>query len=150
MTTEDIIREEMESLLADIEAAYEASGKKVTGEFAEGLTVTTSGTSAVLHGYTYLAGRAAGGRPPISLIQQWVERKGIFQFQSLQEATSIAFAVANKIAQEGTSNEFHLKIYEEVITPQRIQKIIDRVSEFNVNLFVDEVVTELKVLAKNV
>jgi enoyl-[acyl-carrier-protein] reductase (NADH) len=86
----------------------------------------------------------------VSALEEWVKNKGIFPVQNAAEAKSIAWAVAKKIAREGTSSEYHLKIYEQVITPERIQEIIDRVSQLNIQQFVEQVTTELEILAKNV
>lgn len=147
---EKIIKEELDAIVSDIKSVYEASGKKTSGEFANQLEVKTGRDSGALFGVTYLAGRGAGKMPPVARIEEWVRQKGIFQIESDAQATGIAWAIAKKIAKEGTAKEYHLKIYEQVITPQRIQKIIDRVSQVNVQDFVNSVVVELELLVKDV
>lgn len=147
-STDEVIKEEMESLVADIKAVYEASGKRTTGEFENGLELELSPNKAILYGYTYLAGRAAGKMPPVENILNWVRAKGITPETGTQ--TGLAWAIAKKIAQEGTNRETQLHIYEQVITPERIQSIIDRVSEINITAFVNEITTELKLITNNV
>jgi len=58
--------------------------------------------------------------------------------------------IARKIHKEGTKRSEWLKIYEQVITPQRIDSIIRRISELNVNGIITQINAELEVLAKNV
>jgi len=144
---EGILKEEMESIKRDIIALYESSGKKVSGEFLEGLEVSQNGSSTTLKGYTYLAGRAAGRMPPIQKIEAWVNAKGISAVG--KASTSLAWAIAKKIAAEGTSPENHLAIYDKIITPQRIDSIIEKVVAFNVGLFTTELQVELKKLTVN-
>ena len=148
MSNDEIIREEMESLIKDITAAYEASGKKVSGEFERGLEVIYKPNSAVLEGYAYLAGRAAGKMPPVENILEWVQARGIQPLKGTQ--TGLAWAIAKKIAREGTAKENHLKIYEQVVTPERIQSILDRVIEINIQEFVNNVTAEMQLLSNGI
>ena len=154
LKTNDILKREMDLLLADIRREYENSGKKVSGKFADGLEVDYSMSqgkhTATLSGYVYLAGRAAGKRPPHAPILEWVKRKGIFSFRNEREASGIAYAIAKKIGEEGTNKAYHLKIYEKVLTPQRIQQIIDKISKINIIEFVEAIQAELRIITKNV
>ncbi|MFI8379623.1 hypothetical protein [Leeuwenhoekiella sp. NPDC079379] len=150
----EIMKAEIEAIKADIIKAYEQSGKKVSGEFLEGLQInyntSTNVLKAEINGYGYLAGRASGKMPPVQNIKDWVINKGIFQIESDAQATGIAWAIAKKIAKEGTNNQYHLKIYEKIITPARIDNIIKKLEQFNVQFFVGEVTNELKLLVKNI
>lgn len=79
---------------------HEALGQKATGNWINKLEVDGN----VIRGEKYteqlVNGRSPGKRPPITPIENWVNAKfGI----SGQEAKSFAFAIANKIAKEGTS-----------------------------------------------
>jgi len=145
--TDIVIREEMESLVADITAAYEASGKKVSGEFPKGLQVTYAPNQATLSGYAYLAGRAAGKMPPVDKILTWVQQRGLRPLKGTQ--SGLAWAIARKIAAEGTNEENHLKIYEQVVTPERIQVIIDKVTAINIQTFVNNVTAQMQLLSKD-
>lgn len=130
----------MESIKTDILQLYSSSGKKTTEEFVKGLQIEHNGLTAVLKGYTYLGGRRAGKQPPIKAIEDWIKAKGIKQLEDKLSISSLAFLIARKIAKEGTDKERHLQVYSQVITPERIQRILDRVSQLNANAFVQEVV----------
>jgi hypothetical protein len=145
-----IIREEIDAILSDIRKFYEASGKKASGEFGKGLEAIYEPNKGTIRGFVYLAGRKAGKMPPVGAILNWLKIRGIRSVRKNQSVRSLAWAIAKKIAKEGTKQENALKIYEEVITPQRINKIIDRVAKLNVNRIITEIRAELEVLAKNV
>lgn len=144
-----VIAEEMESLKVDIISAYEASGKKVSGEFAKGLEVKYSTNQATLSGYVYLAGRVAGKMPPIQAIEKWLIQKGINPIEKKMKISSLAFLIARKIAKEGTKKENHLAIYDQVITPERIDKILDRLNKINITAFTNEVTIMIEKLVTN-
>lgn len=79
-------------------------GMEATGQWIESLEGKTGHNSGVIRGAKYteqlVFGREPGKRPPISPLENWVKAKfGL----SGREATSAAFAVANKIASEGTT-----------------------------------------------
>ena len=146
-STDEVLKSEMEDLVKDIKAAYNQSGKRVSGEFERGLELTTSPNKVVLDGYAYLAGRAAGKMPPVQNILEWVQARGIQPLTGTQ--TGLAWAIAKKIAREGTNKENHLKIYEQVVTPERIQSILDKVTEINIQTFVNNVTAEMRLITKN-
>ena len=150
MDNDELIRKEMESIVDDIKQMYENSGKKVTGQFADDLEVISSPNRVELWGTKVLAGRPEGGLPPVDKILQWVENRGIQPFVEGQSTTSVAWAIAKSIQKYGTDQERTLKVYEEVITPERIQKILDRVVEFNVQSFVHNITAELTILEKDI
>lgn len=150
MTDQEVIQEEIQSILDDIIVLYESQNKKVSGQFAEGLQAIYKPYEASIVGYLYLAGRKAGKMPPVGNIENWVKTKGIFNIKSESQARSIAFAIAKKISKEGTSKKYLLKVYESVITAERIDKIIDRVSQLNVNKIITQVRAELEILQTNV
>ena len=58
----------------------------------------------LLPAYTYFSdrGRGPGKRPPVAPLLEWVRFKGIEK--DSKKALGIAFAIANKIAREGTSD----------------------------------------------
>lgn len=143
------LKEQFDLLMKDIITVYEGSGKKTSGEFAEGLEVKYTPNSASLWGYVYLAGRKAGKIPPIQAILKWIERKGIRPIRDKMTTTSLAWVIARKIAETGTKTSNHLKIYEQVITPQRIDQIIKAVQVINVNWFITELETQMQLLTSN-
>lgn len=156
-TDDEIIKEEIDSILVELKDAYEKSGRKASGQFAEGLEARYSPNKGAIWGFTYLAGRGAtkkghkeGTRFLWEEILDWLKVKGIRPIEEKMKLSSLAFLIARKIHKQGTDRSKWFRIYEEVITPERIQKIIDRVSELNVNRLVTEVRAELTILAKAV
>jgi hypothetical protein len=137
---QQILQEEMESLKNDILAIYNRSGKRTTGEFERGLEVEYNSNSATLKGYEYLGGRRPGKQPPIQAIENWINTKGINPIEANMKVSSLAFLIARKIAKEGTRKESNLAIYSQVVTPERIDKILERINQLNANAFIQEVV----------
>lgn len=138
-TNDEIIHIEMEAIKADIINVYNTSGKRTTGEFENGLEVTYAPNSAILSGYLYLAGRAAGKQPPTAPIEKWLNAKGITPINNKISISSLAYLIARKIGKEGAKKESQLAIYDKVITPERIQSILDKITQMNVSLFVSEI-----------
>lgn len=79
-------------------------GMNATGEWLDSLEVTTGENSGTIRGRDYsqqlALGRKPGKRPPIAPIEKWVNAK--FGITGAQ-ARSMAFAIATKIAKEGTT-----------------------------------------------
>lgn len=78
-------------------------GMKASGQWLDALSVKVVGNRGEIWGTDYtqylVNGRANGKRPPISVLEKWVNDKfGVYG----QEAKSMAFAIGNKIAKEGT------------------------------------------------
>lgn len=144
-----LIKQEMEALKAEIIAVYEASGKKVSGEFEKGLEINYSPNGAILSGYVYLAGRVAGKQPPIQAIEKWLVAKGIAPIESKMKISTLAYLIARKIGQKGTKKENHLAIYDQVITPARIDEILEKINKINVTAFIDEISVTIEKLVIN-
>lgn len=141
-TVSTIFQQELDKLKDDIINAYNQSGKKTSGNFEDQLDFRYKDAASVeILGVAYMAGRPAGKMPPVEALEKWVTLKGIASVQS--EVSGIAWAIAKKIANEGTRDESHLPIYEMILTPQRIDEIISKVSEFHVARFVEEVTTHI-------
>lgn len=138
--TREFLKKEMKLIREDVLNEYNSSGKRVSGQFEEGLETTIEGNKYILKGYTYLAGRKAGKMPPIQNILEWVKRKGIFEYEKESQASSIAFLIARKIGREGTSTEYEKKVYETVLTPQRIQTILNGVIEIENRIYITDIV----------
>ena len=157
MTTDDIIKEEIDAILNDIITVYEQSGRKASGQFAEGLEAIYEPYKATIRGFVYLAGRGKtkkkgkAGEPTVQQqILKWLQVRGIRAIEENVSQKSLAFLIARKIHEEGTNPSEWLKIYEQVITPERIESIIDRISKFNVNQLIIDIQAKLEVLTKNV
>lgn len=142
---EDILNKEIDSILKDVIALYERSGKKVTGNFAQQLDVKVDGNSGQLLGVEYLSGREPGKMPPTKEIEAWIKRKGIAGMVDEAKISGLAYIIARKIAKEGTKDS-GIDVYAEVITPARIDTILKKISSFNAMEFVEAVQDKLKQL----
>lgn len=152
-----IIREEIEAILEDIKALYIASGKKASGEFGRGLEAVYEPNKGTIRGYVYLAGRGPTkkghkeGEPYlVEKILDWIKIRGIKPREEKMSIKSLAWAITKSIHKKGTNPSNFMKIYEQVITPQRINSIIDRIAKLNVNRIITEIRAELEILARNV
>jgi len=75
-------------------------------------------------------GRKSGKQPPIETIKQWIQDKGVFTAILQQiSISSLAFLIARKIGREGWKREQHggVNLISEVVTDERIQRIINEV-----------------------
>ena len=145
-----VIKEEVDAIIKDIKMLYKASGKRTTGKFESLLKATYTDSKAIIEGSPFLAGRVAGKMPPVQSILEWVKAKGLQPIKEGQTQTSLAWAIAITISKKGIKKENHLEIYSKVITPKRIDEVIKKVSQFNVNLFVSEMEASLIILEKNI
>jgi hypothetical protein len=68
-----------------------------------------------------------------------VKSKGITPLDSKNEDINISILIARKIGKEGTNKQNHLAIYDQVITPARIDDILGKINKINVTAFIDEV-----------
>ena len=143
-----IIKEEIDAILVDVIELYRQSGKKASGEFEDGLEAVYEPNKGTIRGFVYLAGRKAGKMPPVKALLDWIKIKGIKPIEQNMSITSLAWAIAKSISKHGTKEENALAVYEKVITPQRINSIIDRIAKLNVNRIVTEIRAELEILAK--
>jgi hypothetical protein len=134
MSTKEVLSKEFEDLKDDLIKAYDAKKMRASGKWADSLEVIAAENTVKLMGENYSEqlehGRAPGRFPPIQAIKQWIIDKGIFT-QVLQNisVSSLAFLIARKIAQEGWKRQGQggVELISEVVTDERIQKIIDEV-----------------------
>jgi hypothetical protein len=68
-----------------------------------------------------------------------LKSKGITPLDSKNEDINISILIARKIGKEGTNKQNHLAIYDQVITPARIDDILGKINKINVTAFIDEV-----------
>jgi hypothetical protein len=144
----EILSREFEALKADLITAYDAKGMRASGKFADSLEVRVDGLKAQLWGESYAqqleTGRQAGKFPPIDAIKQWIVDKGIAnRIEGQISISSLAFLIARKIAREGWKREQFggVELISEVITEQRIQKIIDEVGAEQALKYTTEIIT---------
>ena len=128
---QEVALKEFISLKEDLIKKYDELGMRASGKWANNLTVNQTKLSTKLEGmnYTYwlVHGRKGGTLPPIQALKKWVVDKGIAS--ELKEVTSIAWAVAKTIQKKGTRyyQQGGTDLIDSVITPQRMQSIIDKV-----------------------
>ena len=141
-STEKILFDEFTSIKEDIISLYDNRGRRASGDFANEMEVEVDGLTVRLLGAAHseyvVEGRGPGKFPPIDRIEKWIEDKGIAAtIEGEITVSSLAFLIARKIAREGTEvwKEGGDDLISSVITPQRIQSIIDKVSLFNVSEF---------------
>ena len=98
------IDETMQWIVSDILIPhFMGLGLNASGEWVQNLNTRVEGDVGIINGRKYtdqlVWGRKPGKRPPISALEKWVQIKlGL----SGKQALGAAFAIANKIAREGT------------------------------------------------
>lgn len=138
MKDEQIIQEELESIRQELIQRHHQLNMKASGQWADSLRVQVNGTKGKLIGkdYTYYMqiGRRPGRMPPLEAIEQWIINKGLKPIEDKIKTSSLAFLIARKIKEEGTKyyQQGGTDLIDSVVTPQRIQKIIDRVGQLKV------------------
>lgn len=141
-----ILKEEFDLIKADLIKRYNEKGMRASGNWANTLEVQVKGISAQLIGEKYSEqlefGRKAGKQPPSKAIEQWIRDKGLAsRIEGKISISSLAFLIARKIAREGWKRESYggVELISEVVTPERIQAIIDRVSAEYIPAFEKEI-----------
>lgn len=132
MRAEVVLLQEFDSLKTDLIAKHKELGMEASGDFIRSLEVVQDGLSIKLIGNKYAEQLEYGRRPsakmpPIEAIIKWVQDKGIES--EIRKATGIAWAIAKKIQKQGWKRERHggVELVSQVITPKRMQSIIDKV-----------------------
>jgi hypothetical protein len=147
----DILTEEFEALKLELIAKYDELGMRSSGKWADGLEVVVSENKASIKGYEYTqqleTGRAPGKQPPSEAIEQWIKDKGIAsRIEGKISVSSLAFLIARKIGREGWKRQEHggVDLINQVVTPERIQKILDRISDIYVVNFTNDLINVLQ------
>ena len=141
-----LLATEFELLKTDIIAAYEASGQSVTGHWADTVSVEATPSGYSITAADYINGRAPGTPPPSEAIEAWIIKKGIAaRLQKSMTISSLAFLIARKIARFGWKpKDGAANIIDSVVTPERIQQILDAVGESYVLDFTSQIINYLK------
>lgn len=148
-----ILEREFEAIRVDLIKKYDELGMRASGQWANTLETRVSGLTAKLFGQSYteqlVFGRKPGKFPPIGVIEQWIKDKGIKPIEENIKISSLAFLIARAISEKGTQyfQQGGTDLIDSVITPKRIQDIIDKVSVFYVNEFVLRFTNEFKTIA---
>lgn len=147
----EVAVKEFETIKAELIAAYDTKGMRASGKFAESLEVISAEDRIMLIGEDYAqqleTGRQAGKFPPLQAIKDWIEAKGVFA-EALQtiSLSSLAFLIARKIAKQGWKREGFggVNLVSDIVTEERIQKIIDQEGAALAVLYTSEIVRLLK------
>lgn len=156
MSNEEILRSELEKVKDEAIQLYRSSGKRVTGNWETGNRVEADAKSARIYAFAYLAGRGRTvngnkGEPTLrQRILEWLQNRGIRPIEDSMRLSTLAFLIARKIHREGTDKSRHRRVFEEILTPNRIQEIINNVGRFNIEMFTEEVEVSLTVLKKSI
>lgn len=151
--SKQILSKAFNNLKGDLIKAYDEKGMRASGNWEDELEVYTDDNIAILFGEDYTQqlqyGRAAGKQPPTAVIEQWIYDKGIDrQIQNEISVSSLAFLIARKIGQEGWKREEYggVELISEIVTPERIQSIIDEVGDEQVLAFTSDIIKLTKQL----
>lgn len=150
------LSEQFELLKKDLITAYDRKGMRASGDFANSLEVVIkdNGLTAQLWGNSYAqqleTGRQAGRFPPVSAIEKWIDDKNISaRLNGEITKNQLAFLIARKIAREGWNRSGFggVELISEVVTDERIQKIIDEVGIEQAFIYTSKIQTLIKELA---
>ena len=154
MTPLQTLKNELELVSADLTKRYDELGMRASGQWDREKEVTAKESGTILTGkilgleYTGALqfGRKPGKFPPIDRIEQWIQDKRI---TSDIPTRSLAFLIARKISEEGTRyfKQGGTDLIDSVITPERIDEIVDKVGLLYVDVIVKGLVAELEKLA---
>ncbi|RWW99699.1 hypothetical protein [Flavobacterium cerinum] len=138
---------EFEALKNELVTKYDEINIRVSGNWAENLEVEASKDSVTLWGPYSPDGRKPGKQPPSEAIEQWLKDKGIAsRLEKEISITSLAYLIARKIGREGWKRQ-GTPLVRSVVTPERIQQIIDKISEDQLNDFTATILTYFKTTA---
>jgi hypothetical protein len=157
----EVLSREFEALKTDLIQAYDAKGMRASGKFADSLEVRVDGLKAQLWGESYAQQLETGRRPdgsgtgpqwqnPTEDIIQWIKDKGIAnRIEGEISISSLAFLILRKIRSEGWKREQHggVELISEVVTEQRMQKIIDEVGAEQALIYSTEIIKITQELA---
>ena len=128
----EVVENWLNEMQTALVAKYREVGVKDTGNYENQLetklTENSSGFKAQIFGANYAYwlehGRKSGKRPPMSVIQEWVERKF-----TVENPRSLAFVIARKIGEKGIQvpNKYNKGgIVSDVINDKAIQTLTKR------------------------
>jgi hypothetical protein len=144
-----IVQAEFETVKAEIAALYLQSANAGTGSWAHSLEVKVTEGSVTLLGSGYLEGRKPGKQPPTTAIEKWLQEQGIANLVAKEQSVSgLAYVIARKIAREGWKpDKKGTELAAQVLTPQRIQQVIDKAGDILIGRFTKDIIDFLKQIA---
>jgi hypothetical protein len=142
----ELLAAEFELLRADIISAYQASGQAVSGNWADTVKVEATPNGYSITAADYINGRGPGKPPPSKAIEEWLQQKGIAaRLEKNMTISSLAFLIARKIGREGWKPKAGtVNIVDSVVTPERIQQMLDNVGAVYLDNFTNTIINYLK------
>lgn len=141
-----ILSAEFEALKNELIAKHDELGMRASGQWADNLTVRLGENGAEIlqesYGDQLEFGRKPGKQPPSEAIEQWLIAKGIAaRLEKGMTVSSLAYLIARKIAREGWNRKQHggTNLISSVVTPERIQSIIDKIGESQLKEFTNKI-----------
>lgn len=157
MTTAELLNNEFELIKQDLIKRHNELKMKASGNWQDSINVQVSEKGSVITARIYAEhytqqlafGREPGKFPPIKAIEKWIIDKGIASIDKNIKVSSLAFLIARKIAKEGTNyfKQGGTDLVSSVYTPERIQDIIDKVSEINIAYITNGLIQQFKAVA---
>lgn len=142
-----ILAVEFEKLKADLLSAYQSSGQSTSGTWGDSLEIVELPNGFRLMADGYILGRKPGRQPPSKAIELWLQQKGIAaQAEKNISTSSLAHLIARKIAREGWQPK-QPHFTDIVITPQRIQQMLDTASGIALADFMAQLTAFIKTIA---
>ena len=130
--TDELLERELWVLVKELKEKHIELGQKASGKWIETLEVQVSNGKGIIYGTDYTQyltkGRPNGARPPINPLKEWAKVKlGVGE----KEALNVAFAVATKIAKEGTEiyKDGGSDLLDGVITDERVEEMFDNIGK---------------------
>ena len=143
------LNELFEQLSKDLISKYDELGMRASGAWAKSHEITVKNNTATLKANDYTDqlqfGRRPGSLPPVQSIEEWIKEKQV-DFSWARNITAAAWAIAKSIQFKGTKyfQQGGTDLISSVITPERIQKMIDSVGVLLTAEFASVYVDELK------
>jgi hypothetical protein len=148
-SVKQLMASEFAKLREEIIAKYNESGMASTGSWAETVQVVELPNGFSIVADSYINGRKPGKQPPSEAIEGWIKAKGLAaRLEKDMSVSSLAYLIARKIAREGWQPQPNQKnMIDSVVTPERIQAIIDKAGGLYINEISAEVTNFLKTIA---
>lgn len=154
MSSADILKAEFELLRQELIAKHDQLGMRATGKWASSLSFQFAENGAELlqesYGEQLESGRKPGKQPPSEEIEQWLIAKGIAaRVEGDISVSSLAYLIARKIGREGWDRKEHggTALISSVVTPERMQAIIDKIGEGQIAGITTDILNHLKTIA---
>jgi hypothetical protein len=156
-TIDNILKYELDLVVKDIIADYDRKKMRASGNFEKSLEVQVESNQNIIKGKILGAqyaeqlnsgrGKTGSGdikpsRNFVSIIRKWIEDKRI---SSDLNPSALAYIRARSIHMKGWKRT-QVDLINDIITPQRIQSIINKVGSTYANIITTELRTELNKL----